>query len=191
MMYINSAFTLGHQRFTAAHELGHIVLHNEELKDVHLLKKNKDLEREANIFATEFLMPVHGVKEIFYKYIDVNPMEVIVDHIIIMHNYFKVSYKAMLKRLVYLELCDVKKYEELAMWCSIDRYEELRQKTEELGYSTDLINKNFKYYLDKEYEIILNKNFTKGLISQRKYLEIIDYMGKTPGIKEDFDENQH
>ncbi|PKM94243.1 MAG: peptidase [Firmicutes bacterium HGW-Firmicutes-1] len=187
LMFINSAYTLGHQRFTAAHELGHIVLHLEKIKEVHLLKKDETLEREADLFATEFLMPVNGVTEMFYKLVDVEPLDVTLDDIIIMHNYFKVSFKAMLKRLVYLGLCAVENYGELEEWCSLDKAESLRKKTEQLGYSCDLISKNKRYYINKEYEFILMKNYKKGVISFAKYAETLDYMGKSPLKKGDWD----
>ncbi len=178
LMFINSAYTLGHQRFTAAHELGHIVLHLEKLKEVNLLKKDEVLENEADLFATEFLMPVNGVAEIFYKLVDVEPLDVTVDDIIIMHNYFRVSFKAMLKRLVFLGLCDVDKYVELGDWCSLEKADTLKSKSEQLGYSCDLISKNNRYYIDKEYEFILMKNYKKGIISFAKFVETLEYMGK-------------
>lgn len=182
MMFINSAYTLGHQRFTAAHELGHIVLHNKDVKSSHLLKKDMKLEKEADLFATELLMPSVGVEEVFLKLIDSTPSEVSVDDVIVMHNYFKVSYKAMLKRIVYLGLCEVDKYEELVEWCNIENEELLRKKTESLGYTIDLISKDRRYYIDKEYEHILLRNYKSGAISFRKYAEVMEYMNKNPYI---------
>lgn len=190
LMFINSAYTLGHQRYTAAHELGHIVMHLDKLKEMHLLKKDRIIEKEADLFATEFLMPVNGVSEVFYKLIELEPLEVTVDDLIIMHNYFKVSYKAMLNRLVYLELCHIDKYDELLEWCSLGKADCLSNKTKELGYDCTLISKDRRYYMDKEYELILAKNYRKGIISFAKYKETMEYMGKTL-LMRDTDENNH
>ncbi len=190
LMFINSAYTVGHQRYTTAHELGHIVMHLDMLKKMHLLKKDRIIEKEADLFATEFLMPANGVSEVFYKLIDREPLEVTVDDVIIMHNYFKVSYKAMLNRLVYLELCHINNYDELLEWCSLEKADSLRNKTNELGYDCTLISKDRRYYMDKEYELILKKNYKKGIISFAKYKETMEYMGKMPLIG-GIDENNH
>lgn len=179
LMFINSNYTLGHQRYTAAHELGHIVMHLDRLQEMHLLKKDRIIEKEADLFAAEFLMPVNGVLEVFYKLIDLEPHEVTVDDVIIMHNYFKVSYKAMLNRLIYLQLCHSDKYEELLEWGSLDKTDSLRCRTKEMGYDCSLISKDKRYYMDKEYERILTKNYKNGIISFAKYKETMEYMGKT------------
>lgn len=52
----NSAFTTDRQRFTLAHELGHAVLHRSEFVEL------KTAEREANDFASEFLLPEKDVR---------------------------------------------------------------------------------------------------------------------------------
>jgi len=69
MIGVNSLHAPTRQRFTIAHELGHICLHGEELrKAVHVDKGSlrrdpvsstgsDPLEVQANAFASEFLMP--------------------------------------------------------------------------------------------------------------------------------------
>jgi Zn-dependent peptidase ImmA (M78 family) len=54
VMLINSAVPTDRKRLTLAHELGHLVLHSGFASE--------NLEREANEFAAEFLMPAHVVK---------------------------------------------------------------------------------------------------------------------------------
>lgn len=48
-------------RWTLAHELGHIVLHH------HLLHIPEDAEKEADEFASEFLMPAEQIRDSFYR----------------------------------------------------------------------------------------------------------------------------
>ena len=43
-------------RWTLAHELGHIVMHTHEPTE-----STKDVEEQANLFASEFLMPAHTI----------------------------------------------------------------------------------------------------------------------------------
>lgn len=50
-VFLNTKKSTEHSRFDAAHELGHIVLHR------HGAPRGPDAEREANAFASAFLMP--------------------------------------------------------------------------------------------------------------------------------------
>jgi hypothetical protein len=61
---------IGRQRFTAAHELGHAVLHRDRMKgyiaDATISETDDatgDMEREANRFAAELLMPEEVIRE--------------------------------------------------------------------------------------------------------------------------------
>jgi Zn-dependent peptidase ImmA (M78 family)/transcriptional regulator with XRE-family HTH domain len=53
VVLINSAMPVDRQRWTLAHELGHLVLHTEYIDD--------DAERQADAFAAEFLMPADQI----------------------------------------------------------------------------------------------------------------------------------
>jgi hypothetical protein len=68
LVFVNACDSIGRQRFTAAHELGHFVLHRDEMggrvsiadtpATVELTDEQSDRhEREANRFAAELLMP--------------------------------------------------------------------------------------------------------------------------------------
>lgn len=59
VIIVNKNFTNDRKRFTIAHELGHILLHNENLFPI---SSYRDKEKEANIFASEFLMPESEIK---------------------------------------------------------------------------------------------------------------------------------
>ena len=66
LAFVNADDILARRRFTAAHELGHAVLHRDRmgryLADTEVTMRETDdatdeIEREANQFAAEFLMP--------------------------------------------------------------------------------------------------------------------------------------
>jgi Zn-dependent peptidase ImmA (M78 family) len=68
MIFVNASDIVVRQRFTAAHELGHFVLHRDEMggllsradttETIELTQSESDLhELEANQFAAELLMP--------------------------------------------------------------------------------------------------------------------------------------
>jgi Zn-dependent peptidase ImmA (M78 family) len=180
IVFLNSSYTLGHERFSAAHELGHFVVHKERLLKENLLKSDELTEREATMFAVEFLMPASGIEEIFYKIVGVEPKNVNVKHVIKMHNYFKVSYKAMLKRLVYLKLCDISLYEELCDYCTFENAELLQELTKKEGYDCLLIKNSNAMYVSKEYEEIIKQNYESGKISYKRFEFLLEFIGKDP-----------
>lgn len=65
---LNKNFSNDRKRFTIAHELGHILLHN------HFpISSYRDKEAEANEFASEFLMPEDEIKNSLY-YLKLNDL---------------------------------------------------------------------------------------------------------------------
>jgi Zn-dependent peptidase ImmA (M78 family)/transcriptional regulator with XRE-family HTH domain len=63
MMLVSTAFTRGHQRFTAAHELAHHLLRDprEIVIDASLYDSGNPMEKRANAFAAALLMPADGL----------------------------------------------------------------------------------------------------------------------------------
>lgn len=57
IIIINKNYSNDRKRFTLAHELGHILMHNE-----FPISSFRDKENEANIFASEFLMPENEIR---------------------------------------------------------------------------------------------------------------------------------
>jgi hypothetical protein len=102
----------GRERFTIAHELGHFLLHTDELtlssvffacreKDIHSTtsrQNNRGKEAEANRFAAELLMPEQLIKKLARKW---------KASILKMSNCFNVSTEAMRIRLTQFGLLPV------------------------------------------------------------------------------------
>lgn len=63
IMWINDKMPNDRKRFTLAHELGHIVMH---LRSDDIDKPEEEKEREANMFAAEFLLPSVSCREDFF-----------------------------------------------------------------------------------------------------------------------------
>lgn len=59
LIIINKSFSNDRKRFTLAHELGHLLMHNE---NNYPIPSYRDKEKEANNFASEFLMPDNAIK---------------------------------------------------------------------------------------------------------------------------------
>jgi len=79
--------------FTAVHELGHLLLHLGAY-DVSQDAEDADQEKEANLFATHFLMP----EEVFRKEWDQANGLPLVERVLKVKSIFRVSWKAVLYR---------------------------------------------------------------------------------------------
>ncbi|HFL2584270.1 TPA: ImmA/IrrE family metallo-endopeptidase [Clostridioides difficile] len=182
IVFLNSSYTLGHERYTAAHELYHILYNAEILKREIIINndKHEEEDKKANIFAAEFLMPEDYVKELFYKLINVDPKSVTAKDVVILNNIVGVSYRAMLKRLVQLKLCDENLFETLALVGSIDNKGKLQSITINEGYKTDLIIPSNEEYISREYIEISRKNYEEGKISFTKLKELLEFIGRNP-----------
>ena len=98
---INTAshISIERQIFTAAHEMAHLILHKESFKG-DLLEDDANEEKEANVFASYFLMPQKSFITALEKYRDLP----FVDMVLNVKRYFKVSYKTVLMRLIHEEM---------------------------------------------------------------------------------------
>lgn len=183
VVYLNSNFTLGHERYTAAHELYHIIYNQDILKKekVFLDKyKYKEEDKRADIFAAEFLMPEDYVKEVFYRLINVDRNKIQAKHVVRMHNSFRVSYRAMLKRLLQLNLCSIKKYHELIEISTLENKARLQKLTREEGFDIDLILPSRVHYIPDEYMVYIKSNFENGKTSEEELEEILSFIDLSP-----------
>lgn len=68
-MYVSNADKTVRQNFTIAHELGHWILHRENQQAYKVLLRRpiggetEDMEKEANVFAAELLVPADMLKK--------------------------------------------------------------------------------------------------------------------------------
>jgi Zn-dependent peptidase ImmA (M78 family)/transcriptional regulator with XRE-family HTH domain len=81
--------------FSAAHELGHLLLH-QEAYDVNQTEENEEEEQEANLFAAHFLMPDEGFRREWNEAAGLHW----VDRVFKVKRIFRVSYKTVLSRLI-------------------------------------------------------------------------------------------
>lgn len=87
--------------FSAAHELGHLMLHLEAY-DVSVEEEDRVQEREADVFAGHFLMPQRGFEREWNETYGL-PFP---DRVFKVKRIFHVSYKAVLSRLIELGQLD-------------------------------------------------------------------------------------
>lgn len=100
---INMSRPITRQRFTAAHELGHILMHT-EIKANNFLcpisgTKN-DIEKEADSFASNLLMPTDELNKRINLYQDENG-KVGLDECLLIAEYFGVSFESCVKTVCF------------------------------------------------------------------------------------------
>lgn len=107
VIFINRKHSLGQQRFTVAHELYHI--HSD--KKTFITCSNEDIEiqkeKDANQFASCLLLP-HGALSNYEHENSILKWDL--NNIIKAEQYFQISHKALLGRLLLLEKINNKEY---------------------------------------------------------------------------------
>ncbi|MDV0445402.1 hypothetical protein MmiAt1_09790 [Methanimicrococcus sp. At1] len=164
---INSTQSYGRQRFTAAHELYHLFIEEENMvicENVEWEQK-PDSEKEADIFASYFLIPDEALKQFIEKNLNRDNKHLTAEDVIEIQQYFQISHKATLYRL------KIDKYsydKELWDLKAID----LAKKQ---GYNKKLYQSNSKmkqYKTTGNYIKKLEEIRSKNIISQGKYEEL-------------------
>lgn len=103
LVSINKGRPIKRQRFTAAHELGHIMLHSNVkgqnfLCPIYGSKDSK--EKEANEFASNLLMPTFELEKQIDKY-ESEHGNITLDDCLLISEYFGVSFESCLRTISY------------------------------------------------------------------------------------------
>ncbi len=166
---INTDTTLGRQRFTAAHELGHHLLDRARVAFVDQDVWADDLsapERQANAFAAALLMPPRGLRARLGASAD---LRLSGDSVVELMYHFGVSFEAMLRQL--RSLGDV----------SADPLpgieSELRgnivRTVRRLGYPVDLVLATRDTTLPRDYVRRALDAYSRGLVSSQRLAELL------------------
>jgi Zn-dependent peptidase ImmA (M78 family)/DNA-binding XRE family transcriptional regulator len=92
---VSASVTIERQIFTAAHELGHLLLHKNSFQ-AEILEENNREEMDADKFASYFLMPPEGFKWEWGNTSGLHWLE----RVLHVKRIYKVSYRTVLKRLI-------------------------------------------------------------------------------------------
>ncbi|MDD2232313.1 MAG: ImmA/IrrE family metallo-endopeptidase [Sphaerochaetaceae bacterium] len=168
---INSAMTLGRQRFSMAHEFYHLY-YDDSMISVCAKKidSGKEIERGADMFASYFLMPdaalVMLADELKEKNAD---HRLTLNEMIRIEQYFGVSHQAAVYRLLHTPYLNDEEANNLLNLS-------VRSTAESLGYSSDLYcpsaeAKRYKTY--GNYISQAEQLFSRGLISSGKHEELM------------------
>jgi len=164
VIVLNANMPNDRKRLNLFHELGHIVMH---LPFSPILDESRDLEKEANRFASEFLMPELEIRSHFnyLRFSNLGDLKL----------YWKVSKSALLYRAKAIGSIDSHKYTNLMIELSrsgerkvesidvnIDSPQLLQKIYDvylnELGYTTDELAKSISISIKDLNKFILNSN---------------------------------
>ena len=162
LIAINSAMTIGRQRFSLAHELYHLYFDSCMMSVCgKRLNYGKEVERSADMFASYFLMPESGIES--------NAAQLTLDDVIRIEQYFGISHQAAVYRLMHTSyLSDEEGTRLLNM--------SVRRRAETLGYSPALylpLPAERQYMTYGHYVKQAEKLIESELISYGKYEELL------------------
>lgn len=164
VILINTNNSLGRQFFSAAHEYYHLKY------EINLNEKNKNLEKEADTFASYFIMPREGLNYYIKKRLTSKEKDTIeLADCLYLENYFKISHQALVVRLKTDKHIGKRKYEQL-------KDVNICKEAKKYGYSLDLYfptNNKDEIIIESDYAELAENALNDKKISQSKYNELL------------------
>lgn len=173
LVVINSSNTLGHQIFSAAHEFSHYLFDKDLMWSACIVNKynqQNENERLADLFASFFLMPEEGIFNHLDKRGVKNFVNLSIEDIISLQQYFNVSWSAMLYRLKNIGLIGQSNFDELKNIGII-------KEASLLGYSIDIYQVPERDIISQKYIEKVITLYKKDEISERKKDEYLKLVG--------------
>ena len=171
LIAINSTLSKGRQRFTAAHELCHLYLHN-EFKTIicsrDLAGNRSELENEADLFASYFLAPYEALRNFLDIKADRKSKLITIVDIVHIEQHFGMSRQATLVRLLSEGL--ITEAEVSSMKTNVIL------SAQKLGFSAELYKPNADgklYFTIGSYIKIAHDLYNSDKISIGKYEELL------------------
>ena len=167
---LNSAMTLGRQRFSLAHELYHL-FYDESMKSVcaKSIGTGNEVEKKADAFAAYFLMPRAALADKADSLISKHGGKISLQDIIRIEQYFGVSHQTAVYQL---NNCGYINRDELDTLLNIS----VRRQAESMGFNSDLYRplpeekqyRTYGHYIDQADQLL-----TRDIVSYGKYEELL------------------
>lgn len=168
IIVINSSKSLGHQTFTVAHEYYHLIYDKGMSSRVCATGKFNDpspSEVEADYFAANLLMPAEALDNRLTKRLS-RRKELQLEDVIHLEQYFGVSHKAMLVRLVQLQYISKNQFEQMQQVSVI-------QAARVLGYDDAIYRPTNKEQIISPYAEMAKLATDRGFITSGKYEQLL------------------
>ena len=170
-MLVNSLHPIGRQHFTICHELYHLFIQKDfehVICDENIDPKEKAEESNADVFAANLILPRDGMLKMMPEE-ELKKDKVSIKTILEIEQYYACSHRAMLRRLVSLDLLSEKKYEELLP--------EVKKRAAEYGYNLSLYEPGNKDVVIGDYGVKAKQLFDNEIISKTHYIELMRDIG--------------
>ena len=168
---VNSAMTLGRQRFSLAHEFYHLYYDDHMISVcAKRINEGKEIEKQADMFASYFLMPESSLILMAGKLTDQHTTKhITLDDVIRIEQYFGISHQAAVYRLMHTSYLDE---EEGNSYLT----ESVRSRAAAMGYSVTLympspVKKQYMTY--GNYIKQADQVLSGGLVSNGKYEQLL------------------
>lgn len=170
-MLVNTSSNYSRQRFTACHELYHLLYQNDFTVsyDVEGELRQKNVEEQAaDYFARCLLLPRDGVLSLIPE-IECKKDAISLATILKIEQNFRSSRSCLLYRLKEMDLISDTVYQ-------VFLHDVIRGAAE-YGYPTSLYRPTYSKELIGDYNVKARQMYDKGLISQAKYFDLLYDMG--------------
>jgi len=170
-MLLNSLHPIGRQHFTICHELYHLFVQKDFehiICDDNIEPKEKAEENNADIFAVNLILPQDGVLKLIPEE-ELKRDRVSIKTILEIEQYYACSHRAMLRRLVGMELLTERKAEELLP--------DIKKRASEYGYDLSLYEPGNKDVIIGDYGVKARQLFENEIISNSHYIELMRDIG--------------
>lgn len=167
IILINTNRSRGHQHFTAAHELCHLLYHEAltgQICEIGLHNPKSPIEKEADLFACHFLAPDQAIDYLLNKRQKPSRPVSLAD-CVFLEQYFGISHQAMLIRLQQMGKISNHQAEQ---W-----KDGITRVARELGYDTSLYKTTADYWVMSDYAEKAREALDRDLISRGKYEELL------------------
>lgn len=144
IILFNSELNYYRQRFSIAHELGHIILHR-YAEEAETAEEEDKFEQQANRFASSFLMPKMSFSNSF-------PAQTM-NWALLKKEFWGTSLAAIIRRMKDLEMIDETKYRNMSIEISRRHW----KKKEPLD---DKTLPEMPYYMESAYRFLITNNIT-------------------------------
>lgn len=175
-MLVNSDHSLGKQHFTIGHELYHLfVQKNFDAQKciTGLFEKHTDPEeKKADMFSASLLLPELGVFELIPQKERQKRNGISAETIFKIQQYYSVSIKAVIYRLIDFKLIDASYY---------NKFEgKIKSTARLLGYDVKLYEPGHEGKTIGDYSSLANRLYQNQLISESYYFELLNAIGYDP-----------
>ena len=176
---INANRPITRQRFTAAHELGHIIMHSEIKANSFICPiagSKSNIEKEADSFASNLLMPTDELNRVINLYQNKDG-KVGLDECLLIAEYFGVSFESCVKTVCFrikrfVEDLDNKELsKQIRKFSPTKKRQELFDNTNDLSLLLNAID--YSYFSTLNLNEIIGIKFVQNLVYHDSRLERI------------------